>query len=193
MGLRNLVLLALVALAGVGLASVWSAATAPRERSTKEGFKDDTTDDDIDFFVAVSGALKRHKGSEPTASEVRRTVADMRKKSVAIKDVETFVRSSGGRAAVAADKEPVEKDQKDPETEDKSGGQGKVAARKVKKADKPPPAVSVAVADRLTKELNAIADRVDDLVEEIAKYSQQAMDQPVQASVSEGFANFSSW
>jgi hypothetical protein len=72
---------------------------------------------------------------------------------------------------------------------------GKAVARKAKKGEgeRRPPAMSASVADRLTKELNAIADRVDDLVEEISKYTQQPMDQPIQASVSEGFANFSTW
>lgn len=210
MGLRNLVLIALVALAGVGLASMWNAAAggASRSGSTREGFKEETTDDDIDFFVAVSGAMKRKSGTDPTASEVRRMVAEMRKKRVPVKDVDTFVRSRGGRVAIdPPSSDPVEGDGADtPPDKPKSApppgaskGDGekpaKVAARKAKKPDseRRPPALSAFVADRLTKELNAIADRVDDLVEEISKYSQQPMDQPIQASVSEGFANFSSW
>ena len=210
MGLRNLVLIALVALAGVGLASMWNAAAgaASRSGSTAEGFKEDTTDEDIDFFVAVSGAMKRNSGAEPTASEVRRTVAEMRKKRVSIKDVDTFVRTRGGRVAIEKPSpDPAEGDgggappdiKKADASPDPSKGDGeksgKVAARKAKKSEseRRPPALSASVADRLTKELNEIADRVDDLVEEIAKYSQQPMDQPIQASVSEGFANFSSW
>ena len=207
MGLRNLVLIALVALAGVGLVSMWNAAAGAASRSgaTREGFKEDTTDDDIDFFVAVSGAMKRQNGSEPTASEVRRTVAEMRKKRVAVKDVDTFVRTRGGR--VASDKpspdhkeDDGKKTSPDPEESPdhaKPSGEvaGKAVARKAKKGEgeRRPPAMSASVADRLTKELNAIADRVDDLVEEISKYTQQPMDQPIQASVSEGFANFSTW
>lgn len=204
MGLRNLVLVALLALAGVGLASVWnaSAGAASRSSSTREGFRENTTDDDIDLFVAVSGAMKRHRGSEPTASEVRRTMGEMRKKRVGVKDVERFVRSRGGRVAVEPleaekDAKPSEPDPSEdgPKDEPPEAEAKPVASRKAKKAesDRKTPAVSASVADRLTRELNAIADRVDDLVEEIAKSAQQPMDQPIQASVSEGFANFSSW
>ena len=196
MGLQNLVLVALVVLAGVGMISIWNTTSS----KTKEGFKEETTtDDDIDYFVAVSGAMKKHRGVDPSPSEVRRTVAEMRKKQVPLKEADSFVETRGGRVAI---KEPMQgeektkeektKEEKDDAQEEKPAEKTPKPQRKAKKSEKPP-AMSASVAERLTKELNSIADRIDDLVEEIAKYAQQPMDQPIQASVSEGFANFSSW
>lgn len=203
MGLKNIVLIAVVGLAAVGLLSVWNMAMSAGGGggSTKEGFKATTTDEDIDYYVAVSDAMKNNGNSDPTASEVRRTVAEARKKSVKLKDIETFVRSKGGRIAI---KEPLEteapasdspvEEAKKPDTKPAPAPPTKSSTRKVTKPQQPT-AMSTAVADRLSKELNAIADRIDDLVEEINKYTQQPMDQPVQAAVSttEAFANFSSW
>ena len=206
MGIVNLAIIALVVLAGVGVFSIWSSGTG---KPGKEGFEATPTDDaDIDYFVAVSSAINKHRGVDPSTSEVRRTVAEMKKKKVALKDVDHFVRTRGGRIAV---KEPLDEDSvkqaagAGADEEDKNKNKDaaketaaepapaqKVAARKSKKTEKVP-AMSASVADRLTKELNALADRIDDLVDEIAKYSNQPMDQPIQASVSEGFANFSSW
>jgi hypothetical protein len=214
MGIGNLAIIALVVLAGVGVFSIWSSgAGIAANKSNREAFEAAPTDDsDIDYFVAVSSAINKHRGVDPSTSEVRRTVAEMRKKKVGLKDVDHFVRSRGGRIAV---KEPLDDDSVKAKPDDKDAGPaseggaaaaaepvpasastsastGKVAARKSKKSEKVP-AMSASVADRLTKELNSIADRIDDLVDEIAKYSNQPMDNPIQASVSEGFANFSSW
>ena len=201
MGIGNFSLIALLVLAGVG---VWSVMSSGAKKHSKEGFEANPTEDaEIDFYVAVSSAIHKHRGVDPSTSEVRRTVAEMKKKKLGIKDVELFVRTRGGRIAV---KEPLDEEsvkegvkEKEKEKENEKAKEGadedpapKIAARKSKKSDKPP-AMSAAVAARLSKELNAIADRIDDLVEEIAKYSNQPMNQPIQASVSEGFANFSSW
>jgi uncharacterized protein YdcH (DUF465 family) len=213
MGIANLAIIALVVLAGVGVFSIWGSGTgggSGTRKPGKEGFEATPAEDaDIDYFVAVSSAINKHRGVDPSTSEVRRTVAEMKKKKVGLKDADHFVRSRGGRIAI---KEPLDEESvKQEGADDADEGKAKppkakdaakepaapdptpkIAARKSKKGEKVP-AMSASVADRLTKELNALADRIDDLVDEIAKYSNQPMDQPIQASVSEGFANFSSW
>ena len=92
--MKNLIILLIVTIAGVGLLSVWNMA---RAEGTKEGFseKQSVTNSDLDYFVAVSNSIKKQEGREPTVSEVRTMVEDMKQKQVKIQNVDGYLKTKG--------------------------------------------------------------------------------------------------
>jgi predicted transcriptional regulator len=225
---KHLTLILILILTGIGLVSAWnfvSSKPSSKTSSTKEGFTEPSTDEDIDYFVAVSNALKKVQKIEPSAKEVRRIVSEMRSKQVKIKDAEHFVKTNGGRTPIKENME-IESDEKESDETDKDADMHKTQPRetpirnppkniKVSK-DKPElkykesfevkqesTSIGAAVADKLTNELNEIADRIDELVEQISKLKSVVPSSssilPPQphphppASTTEGFAQFHSW
>lgn len=201
---KHLTLILILVLTGIGLVSAWNFMSS-KPSPTKEGFAEPSTDEDIDYFVAVSNALKKVNKTESSAKEVRRIVADMRSKQVKIANAEHFVRTNGGRNPI---KEPseIESNYSDEEEDLKKNATKKssknvnISAKDTKdniskeNFDVKQDYVSIGsvVADKLTKELNDIADRIDEIVEEISKSSNNKSTQPP-PSTTEGFTNFPSW
>lgn len=221
---KHFTLILILILAGVGLVSAWNFASS-KPSDTKEGFVEHSTDEDIDYFVAVSSALKKVNKTESSAKEVRRVVADMRSKNVKLKDAEHFVRTSGGRVAVT---EHLEVDSGDKDTHpkvdeipkqnmdidideepDSKNNTNQVNSRSVEKssetfrvADTSKTSNNVSesgigslIAVKITRELNDIADRIDELVEQIYKLNNPVKGKSTTPPVSttEGFTPFPSW
>lgn len=107
--MKNLIILLIVTIAGVGLVSVWNMA---RAEGTKEGFseKQSVTNSDLDYFVAVSNSIKKQEGREPTVSEVRTMVEDMKQKQVKIQNVDGYLKTKGISNSKDADVRQREKE-----------------------------------------------------------------------------------
>lgn len=205
---KHLTLIMILILTGIGLVSAWNFMSS-KPSTTKEAFTEPSTDEDIDYFVAVANALKKVNKSESSAKEVRRIVADMRSKQVKIKDAEHFVRTNGGRTPI---KESMEsdsnaKEQSSNKYEDENTVKS-ADAKKPKQSTNVEPekqkenfevkqestTIGASVADKLTRELNDIADRIDEIVEEISKMKSGSVNPtPPQIPTTEGFTNFPSW
>jgi hypothetical protein len=203
---KHLTLIVILVLTGIGLVSAWNFMSS-KPSPMKEGFAEPSTDEDIDYFVAVSNALKKVNKTESSAKEVRRIVADMRSKQVKVANAEHFVRTNGGRNPI---KEPLEIDpNSSDEEEDRNKNVAKTSSKNVNSSAKDTKgniskenfdvkqdyvSIGSVVADKLTKELNDIADRIDEIVEEISKLksSKNKSAQPP-PSTTEGFTNFPSW
>lgn len=144
----------------------------------KEGF---TTEEDIDYFVAVSNSMKRITGDEPSGSQVREYVSEMKKKKIKLNDIDVFIKSKGGRKTIdpveekfVEDEDTKKEDKKEEKAEEKN--EEKVAG----------PSLQTNVAEKLKKELADIADKLDELIEDIQRDTPN--EQPTKQI--EGFENF---